>query len=356
MRRKAFGFPPSALATLSVLPEPRVLAIEEGTSQPTTSELVALADALACNAADLARGLADDPRRSVARFRGAVTVKVPAPHDLRILARAAEAGRILASLRGYLGHDDRTLAGLRSPSATSPAMDPWKHGYQLGAAAREQLASDRAALPSVQRLFEQLGIHVADVDFESEEVEAASLYEIGAAPVILLNRRAARFGYRLSRRAVLAHELCHLLNDGGERDLAVVSVDADPSPVEQRANGFAPSFLAPGQWVSLRAGQPSAMAREVAHGWGLSFEGAVWHLKNLKRITPTEAEVLLDAQRKPRIETDFERPLDRTPPDQFDIDAEPSALALGLLSETAIIAAAEGVISRGRAAEILSLR
>jgi Zn-dependent peptidase ImmA (M78 family) len=208
----------------------------------------------------------------------------------------------------------------------------------------------------VQGLLEEHGVHVADVEFESVEIEAASLYELATSPVILINRRASRFSYRLARRAVLAHELCHILNDGGERDLTVVSLETDHSPVEQRANGFAPSFLAPRSWVQLRSKKPDEMALELANTWGLSFEGAAWHLKNLKLVSPATADELCDTKHKPRIVSAFEQPPDRTPPDQFNVDAEPSPLASGLLSETAIVAAAEGAISRGRAAEILTLR
>ena len=355
-RREAFGFSAVELADLAVLPEERLLAIEAGKVQPTTSDLGLLADALACNAADLAHGVADDPRRSVARFRGAITSALPSAHDLRLLARAAEAGRILASLRAHLGETLEALRNLRTPSAPSPAMEPWEHGYQLGIASRERLDRSLAALPSVQGFLEALGVHVADVDFENAAIEAASLYEVGAAPVILINRRATKYGYPLARRAILAHEVCHLLNDGGERNLTVVSLETDSSPIEQRANGFAPSFIAPGPWVSLRSGEPTAMALELATTWGFSFEGAAWHLKNLRLIDPDVAERLCDLKRKPRIDVAFEQPLNRTPPDQFGVEGEPSRLVLGLVSETAIIAAAEGVISRGRAAEILALQ
>jgi Zn-dependent peptidase ImmA (M78 family)/transcriptional regulator with XRE-family HTH domain len=355
-RREQLGFSAAELARLAALQEPRLLAIEAGTVPLTTTELSSLADALACNAADLARGRSDDPRRSVARFRGAITTEILNPQDLRLLARAAEAGRILASLRARLGEPLSGLQRLRSPSAPSAGIAPWEHGYELGAATRERLDPSRSAIPSVQGFLEEHGVHVAAVDFESAAIEAASLYEIDAAPVILINRRAAKFSYSLARRALLAHEVCHLLNDGGERDLTVVSRETDSSPIEQRANGFAPSFIAPGPWISLHSVEPVARARELALTWGLSFEGAAWHLKNIKLISAATAEQLFNMKRKPQIEADFEQPLNRTPPDQFDVESEPSPLALGLLSETAIIAAAEGVISRGRAAEILTLR
>lgn len=353
-RRAAFGFTPTELADLAALPEARVLAIESGAVQVTTSDLALLADALACDAADLARGELDDARRSPARFRGAIGGRVPSPHDLRLLARAAETGRILASLRGRLGEPAAPLQDLRSLSAPSPAMEPWEHGYQLGAKAREQLHP--GPLLSVQAMLESWGVHIAEVAFESDEIEAASLYETGAAPVILVNSRAGKARYRPSLRAILAHELCHLLHDGGQRNLTAVSLEKDSSPVKQRANGFAPSFLAPGARVSLRSAEPSAMVLELAETWGFSFEGAAWHLKNLGLIPAATADRLIEQQHRSLPDTPFERPMHRTPPDQFGIEVEPSPLALGLLSETAIIAAAEGLISRGRAAEILLLR
>lgn len=241
-------------------------------------------------------------------------------------SRAAELGRILASLRARLGYVDPRLQQTRDPSAPNPAMEPWEDGYQRGAAARDRMTTGKAPISSVQQLLETLGVHVAQVDFQSGAIEAASVYELGAAPVILLNRRAAKFDYPLARRAVLAHELCHLLHDGGERNLTIVSLEWDKSIVEQRANGFAPSFLAPGAWVSLHSREPAAMAVELATNWGFSFEGAAWHLKNLRLIDPGVAQGLADSKHKPAIESNFESPLDRTPPDQFGIEADTTSL------------------------------
>ena len=87
---------------------------------------------------------------------------------------------------------------------------------------------------------------------------------------------------RLSRRAALAHELCHLLHDGGHRELTMVSrLDEQRQRGEQRANGFAPSFLAPKAWASkVDASDPEKIALELGERWGLSFGGAVWHAKN----------------------------------------------------------------------------
>ncbi|HEX4385978.1 MAG TPA: helix-turn-helix transcriptional regulator, partial [Myxococcales bacterium] len=163
-RRESFGFSRVDVASLASMGEVRILAIESGAELPTTSELGSLADALACNAADLARGTVDDPRRSVARFRGAEAAKTPSASDLRLLARAAEAGRILASLRKRLGTNPTVpLRDLRSPSAPSSVKEAWQDGYDLGVKARNQLSPAQKPIDSVQELVERFGVHVADV-------------------------------------------------------------------------------------------------------------------------------------------------------------------------------------------------
>ncbi len=140
---------------------------------------------------------------------------------------------------------------------------------------------------------------MALVHFESNQIEAASLYEDGACPVVLLNDACARVVNRLSRRAILAHELCHLLHDGGKRDLLTIVSrhDEQGELVEQRANGFAPNFLAPEGWVSVKATDPIEIALELGQTWGLSFGGAVWHAKNLRLITPAVAETIKSRNR-----------------------------------------------------------
>jgi Zn-dependent peptidase ImmA (M78 family) len=159
----------------------------------------------------------------------------------------------------------------------------------------------------------------------------------------------------LSRRAILAHELCHLLHDGGERDLTVVSRTDDPSFEEQRANAFAPSFLAPGSWLKLRARSPLGQVRELAAGWGLSFEGAAWHAKNLHKISASECEAIRQRPERVKDPERFDDPVVRTPPELVGLEQTPTALALGRLTELVILAYEDGAISRGRAHEILSL-
>lgn len=359
--REGLGFSPTDMAERANLPVDRVREIESG-GNLTTQELAALAMALGTDPPTLLMGRLGDPRRSVARFRSAQGVAPllsdePAltAADLRLLSLAAEVGRLGAHLRNLLELPPSPIGDERLPCAVRAYPDAWEQGYELGRKARRRRAPAPGPIESIQRELEAAVIHVAFVTFEASGIEAASLFESGSVPVVLLNKSAPRVRYPLSRRAILAHELCHLLHDGGERDLlTVVSRNTDDSPVEQRANGFAPSFIAPGPSVRPRRGEKLAVVVDLATTWGLSFEGAVWHASNLDHISSSTAKKLLRG-RKPTIRSNFEPDIPRTPPGQFDIESEPSDLANGLFSEIAIMALAEGLVSRGRATELLSL-
>ncbi|MCC7385969.1 MAG: helix-turn-helix domain-containing protein [Deltaproteobacteria bacterium] len=355
-RREELGLGVADVSKLSGLPESRVTEVEGG-SPASTFELARLADAVAADPAALLQGVGDDPKRSSARFRAPGGVTDIAPLDVRLLARAQEAGRVCAELRKMLGEEPSPIARLRRVRFVGDRGPPWRQGYELGLAARSALAPTSEALDSVQALLEAQCIHVAFVPFSTKGIEAASLFESSACPVILLNKAAKRVKYPLSRRAILAHELCHLLHDGGQNDLlTLVSRTDDESPVEQRANGFAPSFIAPGKWVKKGPHtSASGIVSDLAREWGLSFEGAAWHAKNLRKITADDAERLISAPRRPNLDGSFEREIARTPPSQFGVEAEPTALVAGHLAERIIMACAEGVISKGRAAELLSL-
>jgi Zn-dependent peptidase ImmA (M78 family) len=352
----ALGASDHAVAQKSGVPVARLSEITAGAA-PSTRELAAIAEALALDPAALFRGdPAADASRSAARFRAPQGIARLNADDTRLLSRAAEAGRICAYLRSSIGQDGSSLAPLREVKGVRPSPEPWRQGYDLGHAARLKVAAAKAPLDSVQQLLEDSGVHVAFVAFSTTDVEAASLFERDACPVILLNRKHARTKLPLSRRAILAHELCHLLHDGGERDLlTVVSRESSHDPVEQRANGFAPNFLAPTEWLAPKARTGRTIVREIAERWGLSFEGAAWHAKHRGWITDKEAETL--ARHPQEVSVTCEQPVARTPPELVGLEGvRPSPLADGLLAETALAAVLDGAISKGRAAEILALR
>lgn len=353
LREQRAGGSQERLAELAGVPVERVVALEQGAAA-TTSEIARLAAALAVDPAALWRGEVA-ATRTTARFRSPYGVASLSEGDARILALAAEVGRIVWHLRSALGDPDPQVLAWRSVLAIGPWPEPWEQGYKLGARARMNFASAKKPIPSMQQMLEELGVHVAWSTFETKDVIAASLYEPGAAPVIVLNSASKRAKAPLSRRAVLAHELCHILHDGGETDLlTLVTRGSDNDATEQRANGFAPSFIVPGGWLLPDTTDPRDMAMSVGASWGLSFEGALWHLKNAGCISNGDAEEL-KSNPVPIPQRGFEAAVPRRLPAELGIDIEACPLAHGLLSDLALRACEEDLISKRRASEILGL-
>lgn len=299
--------------------------------------------------------------RSTVRFKHPEGAReLLAPRDALTLARSTELSRVGGWLLELLGK----ASSFRQHRMVKPVQldaDAWEQGYALGAAARDSIHRSRQPISNIQILIESIGVHLAFVELESDIV-GASIYEPGGLPIILLNRNASRIRSPLSRRAAIAHELCHLLHDGGERDLLVVSMTYTPDSFEQRANGFAPAFIAHPH--AVRSDYESALAdgndhsrravvMRLAGEWGFTAKGAIWHLKNCRLISSADAE-RLQQDRWPSIEPalPFESGTPRLPiPESISI----SDLVYGYFSDLVAEALRLDEISEERAEELLSL-
>lgn len=112
-RRNAFRLSEEEVAELAGIPASTVRSVERSTHRPTAYELACVAGALAVDPALLWRGEAglDDPRRGSARFLAGPTLGGLTARDHRLLARAAEVGRIGAGLWNLLGKRETALRG-----------------------------------------------------------------------------------------------------------------------------------------------------------------------------------------------------------------------------------------------------
>ncbi|MGA2400248.1 MAG: ImmA/IrrE family metallo-endopeptidase [Syntrophobacteraceae bacterium] len=326
---------------------------------------------LAISPTALLHGEGNTPTRSVSRFRAALEdPDILTPTDLRLLATACEIGLALAEVLSAQG-EQSPFDRYRDLQAPLRRLQPWEHGYELGEAARALLAPPEGPIFELEYMLTQLGIHIARTKLSTPGIEAASIWESGAVPVILLNTGATRVQYSLSRRAILAHEMCHLLHDGGEADIATrvtcaMGVCNWQEALEQRARGFAPAFLAPRrqvrEWANityLPPRDPAYLVGQLAVYWGLSFEGAIWHAKNCALIESETADGLYAADIQPDMPMDrFEREeigssLLRSYP---ELRENLAPLMEGLATKLVVEALENSVISFGRAKELLAWR
>lgn len=147
--RENFGFSVQETAELAGLPAMRLEEIEND-APTTTRELAALGDALAVDPALLRSDAALEPSRSVARFRSAAGTERLTPRDVRLLARAAELGRICGNLLRFLGERSSKIGAAHEIRAVAPVPEPWRQGYELGQTARLALAPTGKPLESLR--------------------------------------------------------------------------------------------------------------------------------------------------------------------------------------------------------------
>lgn len=365
-RRLEFGATLAQTAAWADLSTERLRDIESS-STLRSWEFEALCRALAVDSGALARGEDSSPHRSVARFKSADWLD-PKPGDYRTLALAAEHGRIGRFLAQQLGRDSR-ISNLRNPLPVEDTSEPWQQGYRLGESARRALAPRSGPITDLESLLHEWGVHVAHVEFSSRKLDAASLWEAGALPVVLLNGRSMRAKAPLSRRALLAHELCHLLHDSGERDLTTQLSWSEQAgnyakAVEQRARAFAPAFLAPRDEVRhwFRAGEgrrisgPASKVEALARRWGFSLRGAIWHALNCGIIHDRTAQRLslqASVDRDHEWSSEFERTSTVAPASRPWGEAV-VPIVRGLLADLAEEGVAKNVISEGRGYEIVT--
>ena len=367
-RREEFGASLNQLAEWSGVDAARLAQIEEG-SPIRAWEFESICRGLAVDSGAMARGGDRNPRRSVARFRSADWI-TPTSEDLRILALAAELGRIGGFLESQGARRAEALAVLRHPQPISRREEPWKEGYRLGENARRALRAKSGPIEELEGFFTNHGVQIARVSFSSPNLDAASLWEDNALPVILLNERSPRSRSTLSRRALLAHELCHLLHDSGDRDLTTQLSWSENTGnyhhvTEQRARAFAPAFLAPRdevrQWFRAGPGRrlhaSRAKVEELARRWGFSVRGAIWHAKNCEVIAPQTAATL--DREIPDQEHDWSSEFEQGPSNiseawVSELGESIAPIAQGLIASLVSQGVLMGAISEGRGREILT--
>jgi transcriptional regulator with XRE-family HTH domain len=340
------------LSRMSGLSTGRLVDVELGTSPISAFEVYRLAHGLGADPGSLLfeEQAVGDPVRGAVRFKREDALAGVGARDRRLLAVAAEVGRVGASLCRLLSRGGTALPTYSTPLSTTQAA--WEQGYELGVAAREELQLGLTPIPHLIQAFEGLGVHVAFVAFEDDDINAASIREPDAVPVILVNQTENRAFERRSLRPTLAHELCHLLHDNNRTNvLTSVSLrSAHDDGAESRANAFAPAFLAPPAGVGGADLPDEELVLRLVEDWSFSVVGACWHVRNIRRLSEERAQELAHSVR-PRATTSAG--VSEAPSGAAEsLPASPSPLTCGLVSRLAAEALEAGLISEGRAREI----
>ena len=273
-----------------------------GRDRVTVQELERVAFKLGLDEAQIAyQGLAGDTAVA-ARLRNMRSADEPTmltPDTVLTFTEAASVIRVQHRLMNSLGVSSAQRLNFR-PDGYYGNGRAWRVGQDFSQRARSILGIGHRPVKSMRELVEDtLCIPVIQAELSQKPIAGATISVTDGDDIrrgVVLNLKGDNEN-PLVRRATIAHEIAHLLYDP-EEYLDTVRVDtyeglaSDPnSPphmddehyrVEQRANAFAISFLAPLEEVRDMATPPFSgedVSRVVSR-YGISVTAASYHVAN----------------------------------------------------------------------------
>lgn len=196
---------------------------------------------------------------------------------------------VISRLSAYPFRPTRDLDGLARRAEETFEENMFERDYEFGHSLahwiREQSnIVDPSGRAQPEHMLTGWNVAIEAIELPAPQIDAIAAWGMNTGPVIMVNRLGKRARFPTGRRAVLAHELCHLLID---RRRALPAADVlggrVSQPAERRANAFAAELLLPRD----RAGREAAHAeniesaiRSLSQRFGVSFELAAWQVRN----------------------------------------------------------------------------
>lgn len=377
--REKRGLSQQAVAEALGLPRTAVTNIETGNRSLSTTELMKLAtlyDRPVASFLEDEATTADDASvillRALQQASNGPVFREAIDHVLNLCREGA-------ALRALLG---QSLGEPLPDYATRvvSAGEAIRQGDFVAQEERRRLGLGDTPIGNIASLISGQGIWVAACDLP-DDMSGLFTHDRRAGLAIIINASPRHAAVR--RRFSYAHEYGHALFDRAEPYRLTRHANADEM-VEKRANAFAASFLMPkggieDQLRQLDKGRPSRQAQivydvagdvpsesevrpragsqtitwqdvgSIARQFGVSYESAVWRLRNLGHLGPTETVTLLaEKGKRLRLEDILKLRIDDVipPPDTRDQELRDQVVRL------AIEAFRREEISQGRLREL----
>jgi len=228
-----------------------------------------------------------------------------------------------AELNEILGASIPEALPLYSQSHPKTLAEAFQQGESVAAQERKRLGLGENPVHMLPDLLSSVGAWVAGVNLP-KEISGMFLHERAIGTVILINTTHAR----VRRRFSYAHEYAHALIDRERDSTAMVSTKENSTErTEKRANAFAAAFLMPQSGVrnylsGIDKGGPARQVHAVygiagseqaeertapgsqkivyqdvarlARYFGVSYQVAVYRLRDLNLIGSSELQALID--------------------------------------------------------------
>ena len=323
--RERRGLSQQAVAEALGLPRTAVTNIETGNRTVATLELARLADLYGASPAGFFAADAAPAEEDAAVVLPRVLASLDgAPEFHAAVQRVWSLCREGATLRKLLGRaPEPVIPSYAGPLGT--AGDAVRQGEAIAREERRRLGLGNAPVGPIADLIGSQGIWVAACPLPAD-MSGLFLSHPSIGPTIVVNNNGHA---PVRRRFSYAHEYGHALCDRDTAWRATRHGNAHELG-ETRANAFAAAFLLPAEGVAdqlrqLDKGRPSRQlqivydntgeaaaeseveirpragsqtitwqdVRQLARHFGVSYESAIWRLKNLGHITQPEVTALL---------------------------------------------------------------
>lgn len=322
------GLTQEAAAESVGIPRTAVVAIEAGKRSLSTLELSQLAKLYHRPVASF---FDEEPAHAVEPADLILARQLPGYEDNQLVkdavARCSELCQIAIELEALLDRRPRIAVPSYNLPAPRQTYEAIEQGILVAEEERRRLGLGFAPIADVSDLINTQGIWASGYNLP-EEMSGLFLRYSSLRSIIIVKLKHPRTRKRFS----YAHEYGHALLDRGMT--GIVSTDKNSQDlIEKRANAFAAAFLMPQAGVHWFMGlldkggasrrhqhvydgaleeEPDAERRAaprsqrisfkdaamLAHHFGTSYESAVYRLRDLRVIRPSEREALLEDSQK----------------------------------------------------------
>jgi Zn-dependent peptidase ImmA (M78 family)/transcriptional regulator with XRE-family HTH domain len=267
--REFAGFSKTDLAKRLHVTVAAVAQWENGSKNPTTENLISIANALSVDVKLLMKSVPPIvlTRRGPTIFRAQSAAKT-AQLKRRALRFAEMASELFMMLEKWVSFPEIQLPRV-IPSNVEKAAADCRKAWGLGSLPISKLGE----------LFESKGIRLCAVEFGDDRCDAYS-WIIDGRPFVFLGTEKQD---RARTRFDIAHELGHLLL---HQHLSEEDVFGNSSEIENQANQFAAAFLMPAETFAKDISDTSILGfKRLKPKWGVSIQSMIYRARTLGVIT-----------------------------------------------------------------------
>ncbi len=280
---------------------PLLIAIEKGTREVGSEELIRLAQIYGKPVSELLRPT-PPPLAIGARFRAALA---NAPH-------AEAMPEVVAQLEGRADNylDLLRRAHSEPPGRFQPArsishLDPWQAGEDLATEERNRLGIGDGPIRPLREVLEiEVGLRIFLLQLPNHVAGLfVNVEALGGCIGVNINHPAER------RRWTMAHEYAHYLATRDRAEVTPVAQRRQQPESERFADAFAANFLMPRSGLSRRFHElkrskqgkvtPATLV-QLAHAYGVSVQALALRLEDLRLVPTGTWDGLRDNDFQPR--------------------------------------------------------